>query len=166
MRWIYALAASAAFAAAAVDTSLATTPGSAGGDESTLNRPLTPDELIEWRIDRAVSHYGQGEFADADRVLGLVIDTPETPGLLKALALFNRGAARLQLDRFSEAILDFDAAESLAFPRPAQLHLARGLAWEHLRILDRAAYEYTEALSADPTNPSVRAKVQAFFYKK
>lgn len=164
MRWFLALTALAACATATVDGALAA--AAPAGDDPTLNRPLTPDELIEWRIDRAVSHYGQGEFADADRVLGLVIDTPEVSGPLKALALFNRGAARLQLDRFSEAIIDFDAAEALAFPRPAQLHLARGLAWEHLRILDRAAYEYSEALSADPTNPSVRAKVQAFFYKK
>jgi tetratricopeptide (TPR) repeat protein len=84
---------------------------------------------------------------------------------VRALALFNRGAARLQLERYSEAILDFDEAETLAFPRPAQLHLARGIAWENLRILDRAAKNYVDALSADPGDPAVRAKVQSFFYK-
>lgn len=68
-----------------------------------------------------------------------------------------------QLDRFPEAILDFGAAESLSFPRPAQRHLARGIAWEQLRILDRAARDCVEALSAAPAD---RAKIRAFFHKR
>lgn len=159
MRWFLlaaTLIAAAPAAASAPDADAA---------EASLDRALTPAEIVEWRIDRAVTRYGSGAFDDADRLLGLVIDTPGLADDLKALALFNRGAARLQLDRFSEAILDFDAAEVLAFPRPAQLHLARGIAWERLRILDRAAREYVEALSADPRDPSVRAKVRDFFYK-
>ncbi|MEQ8815959.1 MAG: hypothetical protein RLO51_24035 [Thalassobaculum sp.] len=135
------------------------------GDDPTINQPLTAMELAEWRIDRAVDRYGNGEFAAADRLLDQVVEVPEIPDLLRALALFNRGAARLQLARYSEAILDFDAAEALSFPRPAQIHLARGIAWENLRMLDRAAANYVDALSADPTDPSVRAKVRAFFYK-
>ncbi|MEQ8397982.1 hypothetical protein [Thalassobaculum sp.] len=166
MRWVLSLFAAATLTVGSVQLAEAVAPTAPGEDSETIDRSLTPSELVEWRIDRAVTHYGQGRFADADSVLGLVIDTPEVSDRLRSLALFNRGAARLQLDRFSEAILDFDAAEALAFPRPAQLHLARGIAWEHLRILDRAAREYSDALAADPGDPAVRAKVLAFFYKK
>lgn len=134
-------------------------------DRGEIDRALTPVEVAEWRIDRAVDHYGRGEFETADRLLESVVETTELSDPMRALALFNRGAARLQLERYSEAILDFDAAEALAFPRPAQLHLARGLAWESLRILDRAARNYVDALSADPDDPAVRAKVRSFFYK-
>lgn len=165
MRWFLVPALAAVLAGSATVASAATS-ASQTEPEAMLDRALSPSELIEWRIDRAVSHYGRGEFADADRLLGLVIDDPAVTDPLRSLALFNRGAARLQLDRFSEAILDFDAAESLSFPQPAQLHLARGIAWENLRILDRAAHDYVEALSADPSDPAVRAKVKAFFYKQ
>ncbi len=128
-------------------------------------RALTPAEAIERRIDRAVDRYGRGDYASAERLLGQVLADPASTDDLRALALFNRGAARLQLRRDPEAIADFDAAEALSFPRPAQLYLARGIAWENLQRLDRAAADYVEALSADPGDPSVRAKVRAFFYK-
>jgi Flp pilus assembly protein TadD len=139
-------------------------PASAG-PEPVLDRALTPAEVAEWRIDRAVSQYGRGDFTAAVRTLGPVIDDAGTSDDIRALALFNRGAARLQLNDFADAIEDFDAAEALSFAVPAQLHLARGIAWEHLRRPDRAAQNFVEALRADPADPSVRAKVREFFYK-
>ncbi len=162
MRWLVIPAVAATMLAAAPPTD-ASQPRTS--DQANLERALTPVEVAEWRIDRAVDHYGRGEFETADRLLDAVVETPEVSDAVRALALFNRGAARLQLERYSEAIIDFDEAETLAFPRPAQLHLARGIAWENLRILDRAAKNYVDALSADPSDPAVRAKVRSFFYK-
>lgn len=166
MRWILPAALAAMFAAGTADPATAAAPVARDSEEAAIGRVPTLDKQVARQIDQAVGHYGHGEFEDADRVLGLVIDSRDVPEQIRALALFNRGATRLQLDRFSEAIVDFDAAEALSFPRPAQLHLARGIAWEHLRILDRAANEYVQALTANPNDPAVQAKVRAFFYKK
>lgn len=162
MRWILTIAMAALLSGGAFP---ATASPKSQDPGSKPDRPLASADPVEARIDRAVDEYGRGDFAAADELLGQVVDDPEVSGTLRALALFNRGAARLQLDRYSEAIIDFDDAEALSFPRPAQLHLARGIAWESLRILDRAAANYVDALSADPNDPSVRAKIRAFFYK-
>lgn len=123
-------------------------------------------QTLERQIDRAVNHYTAGEFAAAEEILADVMRNDDAGERLRSLAAFNRGAALLQLNRFAEAVDAFDVAESDTFPYPAQLHLARGIAWEQLGRPDKAAYDYSSALVADPSNPAIRRRIDAFFYKK
>ncbi|MDF1792722.1 MAG: hypothetical protein P1U88_12470 [Thalassobaculaceae bacterium] len=123
-------------------------------------------QTLEQQVDRAVSHYTAGEFAAAEQILADVMRSDAASDRLRSLAAFNRGAALLQLDRYMEAVEAFDIAEEEAFPYPAQLHLARGIAWEQLGRADKAAHDYSSALVADPMNPAVQRRIDAFFYKK
>lgn len=129
--------------------------------------PFSPHEVLRWRIDRAIAHYDNGEFREAERLLALVVDSgDDVPAPIMALVQFNRGAALLQLDRFEEAIEALSAAERLKFGHPAELFLARGLAWEHLNNKERAAADYVSALLADPGNRAIQRKIDTFFYKR
>lgn len=139
----------------------ATAP-SAGSDTTTP--PIALD--LESRIEQAVDHYVAGDFAAAAALLGEVVDSDGVTGRLRALAAFNHGAALLQLDRNREAIAAFDMADGGEFPYPAQLHLARGMAWERLGHPEKAAEDYSSALVADPSDPAVLRRVDAFFFKK
>lgn len=131
---------------------------------ATAPAPIAPD--LESRIERAVDHYVAGDFAAAAALLSQVIDSDGVTGRLRALAAFNHGAALLQLDRNKEAIAAFDMAAGGDFPYPAQLHLARGMAWERLGHPDKAAEDYSSALVADPSDAAVLRRVDAFFFKK
>jgi len=124
-----------------------------------------PGDPLVGKVDAAVDAYADGDFGAADRLLTQLIAEGSVPDSVRTLVYFNRGAARLRLDRFQDAVDDFDAAERLQFPQPAQLHLARGLAWELLDRPDRAANDFVDALHADPRNPTVRAKIRSFFNK-
>ncbi len=128
--------------------------------------PSVALQTLERQLDRAVDHYTAGEFAAAEELLATVMRSDAASDRLRSLAAFNRGAALLQLDRYAEAIDAFDLADSETFPFRAQLHLARGIAWEQLGRADKAAYDYTSALVADPGNPAVRRRVDAFFHKR
>jgi|GEM_PF-5806853 len=138
-------------------------PATGGADA-----PAAPvaTQILERQIDRAVTHYTDGEFEKAEKLLADVLRSDTATERLRALAAFNRGAALLQLDRYAEAIEAFDAAETETFPFMGQLHLARGIAWEQLGRNDKAAYDYSIALAIDPSNPAIRRRIDAFFYKK
>lgn len=135
--------------------------GSGGSEPESVAR-----QALEDQVDRAVNHYTAGEFAAAEKLLAEVMRSDGASDRLRSLAAFNRGAALLQLDRYAEAVDAFDQAESETFPYPAQLHLARGIAWERMGRADMAAHDYSSALVADPTDPAVLRRVDAFFHKK
>jgi tetratricopeptide (TPR) repeat protein len=135
------------------------------GDPEAADPRVAQQTLERW-IDRAVEHYTAGEFADAETLLATVMRSADATERLKALAAFNRGAALLQLDRFADAVESFDAAERRNFPYPAQLHLARGIAFEQMGQPEKAAYEYSSALAADPSNLAVQRRIDAFFHKR
>lgn len=135
---------------------------SRSGDAASVQRHPDP---VAAGVDDAIAHYADGNFEMAERLLTTLAATDSLPPSVRTLVLFNRGAARLQLNRFEDAIADFDAAARLDFPKPAQLFLAKGVAWEYLDRPDMAAEAFVDALSADPKDPMVQAKIRDFFDK-
>ena len=135
---------------------------SKSGEAASVQRHPEP---VAASVDDAIAHYTAGNFEVAERLLTSIAATESLPRSVRTLVLFNRGAARLQLNRFEDAITDFDAAARLDFPKPAQLFLAKGVAWEYLDRPDMAAEAFVDALSADPKDPMVQAKIRDFFDK-
>lgn len=145
--------------------SAASVPGSqpsGSGNSASVQRHPDP---VAASVDDAIAHYTDGNFEMAERLLTTLAATESLPRSVRTLVLFNRGAARLQLNRFEAAITDFEDAARLDFPKPAQLFLAKGVAWEYLDRPDMAAEAFVDALSADPNDPVVQAKIRDFFNK-
>ena len=132
------------------------------GDAASVHQHPDP---VAASVDDAIAHYTSGNFEMAERLLTSIAAADSLPRSVRTLVLFNRGAARLQLNRFEDAITDFDEAARLDFPKPAQLFLAKGVAWEYLDRPEIAAEAFVDALSADPKDPMVQAKIREFFDK-
>src|SRR5262249_23521392 len=64
---------------------------------------------------------------------------------------FSRGAVRNQMDRYEEAIEDFNEALRLD-SRLIPARVSRGLAWTRLKKYDRALTDFNESLRIDPSS--------------
>ncbi len=103
---------------------------------------------IESYFNRATRYYTEGKYEEAIKTLTLIIKS-DVPDDIKAGAYNNRGLAKHDLERYEEAIRDYDKAIELQ-PDYAAAYHNRGLAKNSLQRYEEAIKDYDKVIELQP----------------
>ncbi len=103
---------------------------------------------IELYFNRATRYYNEGKYEEAIETLTLIINS-DAPDDIKAGAYNNRGLAKHDLQRYEEAIEDYDKAIELQ-PKLANAWFNRGNAKGSLQRHEEAIADFDTAIELQP----------------
>jgi tetratricopeptide (TPR) repeat protein len=106
---------------------------------------MADKNTMETLFEEGVRAFVSGEFEKSESRFSRLIETEPR----FSLAYVSRGAARLRLEKLSQAIEDFDTAVGLNPDSPRAFHL-RGLARERLGAGQSALEDLDRAIELDP----------------
>ena len=117
-----------------------------------------------WRAQQAVSGLAPREIMqgaqssltedDLDRLRNLLVHAvPLKPGSLSARDLFLRGNSYFNLERYNDALADYNRSLELRPDDPTTL-TNRGVTLHHLELYDDALADYNRSLELRPDNPA------------
>jgi tetratricopeptide (TPR) repeat protein len=107
--------------------------------------------------------FAEGAYGEACKELTKILKNPVLTDRQRAVTYFNRGRCRAQQNEHFDAVDDFSVAITLGIDAPGLAFFERGLAYEHMKYYDQAAFDYVKAFAYAPENPRIRSKVDRFF---